>query len=52
MNEYELFDTRGFGQSSGASSAALSKRLSILVHHLLIIPTHAQHNVGITRQFP
>ena len=47
MDEDEFFDAGGFGHASGAGGSALPVSFAVFRHDLLVVPAHAEHDVGV-----
>ena len=47
VDEDEFLDAGGFGHASGAGGAALPVSFAVLGHDLLVVPAHAEHDVGV-----
>ena len=47
MDEDEFFDTGGSGHASGAGGSALPVSFAVLGHDFLVVPAHAEHDVGV-----
>ena len=47
MDEDEFFDAGGFCHASGAGGSALSVGFAVLGHDFLVVPAHAEHDVGV-----
>ena len=47
VDEDEFFDAGGFGHASGAGGSALPVSFAVLGHDFLVVPAHAEHDVGV-----
>ena len=50
MDEGEALDAGCLCHARGAEGAALAGRFAVGVHDLLVVPAHAEHEVGVFRQ--
>ena len=47
VDEDEFLDAGGFGHASGAGGSALPVSFAVFRHDLLVVPAHAEHDVGV-----
>ena len=51
VDEDEGFDACGLGHFASSDGAALAVCFAVFVHDFLVVPAHAEHDIGVTREF-
>ncbi len=51
VDEDEFFDACGLCHASGAGGSALSECFAVFGHDFLVVPAHAEHDVGVSGEF-